>query len=328
MAKRYDAIDGLRTYSAIGIVLMHVLANGDYGLNGFLFKSLIPSFTNLVFLFMIISGFSMCCGYYEKIVKNEISLGGFYRRRFEKVWPFFAALCVLDVIISPSFASICEAFANMTLCFGFIDAEISVIGVGWFLGVVFIFYLIFPFFCYLISDKRRAWFSFGVALMLNIVCKYYFNVSRSNFAYSAVYFLAGGLIYIYRDKIAELSEKFRWLILLVCMSFAAVYYLAGGYTFIMLMLFSALLVYALKVKRGGVLINPVTRYVSSISMEIYLCHMVIYRLAEKLHLLNLGSSKKLSYIYSSILVLIGAIIFSVVLRAMLTKTRNFCKKFF
>ena len=252
MAKRYDAIDGLRTYSAIGIVLMHVLANGDYGLNGFLFKSLIPSFTNLVFLFMVISGFSMCCGYYEKIVKNEISLGDFYRRRFEKVWPFFAALCVLDVIISPSFASMCEAFADMTLCFGFIDAEISVIGVGWFLGVVFIFYMIFPFFCYLISDKRRAWFSFGVALMLNIVCKYYFNVSRTNFAYSAVFFLAGGLIYIYRDKIADLSQKFRWLILLVCMMFTAVYYLAGEYTFIMLMLFSALLVYALKVKRGGI----------------------------------------------------------------------------
>ena len=101
MAKRYDAIDGLRTYSAIGIVLMHVLANGDYGLNGFLFKSLIPSFTNLVFLFMVISGFSMCCGYYEKIVKNEISLGDFYRRRFEKVCgtvrsgcDYFSKLCL------------------------------------------------------------------------------------------------------------------------------------------------------------------------------------------------------------------------------------------
>ena len=66
--KRYDAIDGLRAFSAIGIVLMHVLANGNYALDGFVFESLIPSFTNLVFLFMIISGFAMCCGYYEKMV--------------------------------------------------------------------------------------------------------------------------------------------------------------------------------------------------------------------------------------------------------------------
>jgi hypothetical protein len=29
--------------------LMHVLSNGEYNLNGFVFKSLIPSFTNLVF---------------------------------------------------------------------------------------------------------------------------------------------------------------------------------------------------------------------------------------------------------------------------------------
>jgi peptidoglycan/LPS O-acetylase OafA/YrhL len=60
--KHYEAIDGLRAFSAIGIVLMHVLANGNYNLDGFVFKKLIPSFTNLVFLFMIISGFAMCCG--------------------------------------------------------------------------------------------------------------------------------------------------------------------------------------------------------------------------------------------------------------------------
>ena len=64
---RYDALDGVRAISAIGIVLMHVLANGNYNLSGFLFEKLIPSFTNLVFLFMVVSAFSMCCGYYEKI---------------------------------------------------------------------------------------------------------------------------------------------------------------------------------------------------------------------------------------------------------------------
>ena len=75
--KRYDAIDGLRAFSAIGIVIMHVLANGKYELSGFVFSSIIPSFTNLVFLFMVISGFAMCCGYYDKIINNELSVGQF-----------------------------------------------------------------------------------------------------------------------------------------------------------------------------------------------------------------------------------------------------------
>lgn len=46
----YGAIDGLRAYSALGIVLMHVLANGfNNQLNGFIYDKFIGSFANLVF---------------------------------------------------------------------------------------------------------------------------------------------------------------------------------------------------------------------------------------------------------------------------------------
>ena len=200
--KNYEAIDGLRAYSAIGIVLMHVLSNGKYKLSGFMFESLIPSFTNLVFLFMIISGFGMCCGYYTKVINNEISWRVFYGKRYARIWPYFAVLCILDLIVSPSMESLYEVFANLTLCFGLLpNANISVIGVGWFLGVVFVFYLIFPFFCYLISDKCRAWFSFFVALVFNVLCNVYFNANRGNFLYCAVFFMAGGLIFIYRQTL-------------------------------------------------------------------------------------------------------------------------------
>ena len=65
---RYEKLDGLRAFAAIGIVMMHVLANGGYEIDGFLFERLIPSFTDFVFLFMVISAFSMCCGYYEKVL--------------------------------------------------------------------------------------------------------------------------------------------------------------------------------------------------------------------------------------------------------------------
>ena len=59
---RYEGIDGLKAYAIIGIALMHVLANGKYGIGGFVFGKLIPNFANLVFLFMMVSGFGMCCG--------------------------------------------------------------------------------------------------------------------------------------------------------------------------------------------------------------------------------------------------------------------------
>ena len=37
---------------------------------------------------MIISAFGMCCGYYNKIENNEISVNEFYKKRFQKILPF------------------------------------------------------------------------------------------------------------------------------------------------------------------------------------------------------------------------------------------------
>ena len=45
-ADRYEGIDGLKAYAIIGIALMHILANGEYELGGFVFDRMIPAFTN------------------------------------------------------------------------------------------------------------------------------------------------------------------------------------------------------------------------------------------------------------------------------------------
>ena len=72
--ENYSSLDGLRAYAAVGIVLMHVLANlmikpSDNILTG----NVIPWFTNFTLLFMIISAFSMCCGYYERVKSGAIT---------------------------------------------------------------------------------------------------------------------------------------------------------------------------------------------------------------------------------------------------------------
>ena len=101
MKERYEGIDGLKAYAILGIALMHILANGKYEASGFVFDQLIPSFTNLVFLFMMVSGFGMCCGYYQKFKEQKIGVGEFYTKRYSKIWPYFALLCVVDFVISP-----------------------------------------------------------------------------------------------------------------------------------------------------------------------------------------------------------------------------------
>ena len=57
-SERYGALDGLRTYAAIGIVLMHVLSNiGVKPSDNYLTETLIPWFTDFTLMFMVVSGF-------------------------------------------------------------------------------------------------------------------------------------------------------------------------------------------------------------------------------------------------------------------------------
>lgn len=311
MKERYGAIDSLRMIACIGIMMMHIQANNNYEIIGYFYNTVIPSFTNFVFLFITVSAFGMCCGYYEKVMNQTISLSDFYAKRFKKILPFFGFLVFIDVALSPSRAALYEAFADLTLLFGFLPnaGNISVIGVGWFLGLVFVFYLCFPFFCVLLANRKRAWVSFAVSLLYNFVCANYFEVGRSNILYSACFFLAGGLIYLYRKELAKLSPCIA--VMLAALSIVA-YYLIGGNVINCLIVSACLLICAISV-RGG-LESRITRFFSNISMEIYLSHMVLFRVIEQLGLNTQFGNGWLQYLITVVLVLTATVIFSVVMK--------------
>ena len=326
-ADRYEGIDGLKAYAIIGIALMHVLANGEYGIGGFMFERLIPSFTNLVFLFMMVSGFGMCCGYYQKIIDQKISVEDFYKKRYIKIWPYFALLCALDFVISPSKESLFEVFANLTLCQGLLpNAKISVIGVSWTLAVIFVFYMLFPFFCFLMGNKKRAWGVAVVALVFNWLCSNYFNAGRTNIVYDAVYFIAGGLIFLYRKELAEFASKHKIIAGAILLIATVAYFALGGSTLTLLFFCVAALIYTLGCRTGGVLVNPVAKFLGGISFEIYLCHMVIYRVLEKLHLVHLFGNGLLAYIFTAVAVICGSVVFSVCAKWFLNKIETFLKE--
>ena len=248
MKEKYEGIDGLKAYAIIGIVLMHVIANGEYRIEGFVFERLIPSFTNLVFLFMMVSGFGMCCGYCQKFKDKKISVGDFYTKRYRKIWPYFALLCALDFVMSPSRSALYEVFANLTLCQGLLpNANISVIGVSWTLAVIFVFYMLFPFFCFLLENKKRAWMAVICAVIYNFVCSTYFfdeshiadrvavNFSaRTNILYCAVYFIVGGLFFLYRNELAEFASKHKVIAGGILLIATVAYFAVGGNTLTLL----------------------------------------------------------------------------------------------
>ena len=316
--KHYDALNGLRAFSAIGIALMHIMFNGNYNIGGFVGEKFIGYMGELVYLFMIISAFSMCCGYFEKISKNQISPSAFYARRFEKIFPFFALMCVLDFAVAPSVNTAAELFAELTLCFGLLPNPcMSVIGVGWFIGLIFVFYICFPFFCTLIENKRRAWLFFAVSVVFSLLCRFYFfdenhivNMDyRANIIYVSPYFFAGGLIYLYRDTLSVIADKAKYIVLIACIGAAALYFWKGKYFWAELPLFSLLVIYGLQ-SRSLLLDNRVTKFLSSISMEIYLCHMLFFKALQKVKLTHLFGSDVASYIVTSVMVIALAVAFS------------------
>lgn len=147
---------------------------------------------------MMVSGFSLCCGYYYQRIKDgTITPNNFYKKHYLRILPFFTILCFLDLAISPNFGSLYEVFANLTLCFGLLPptSEIHVIGVGWFWGIVFLFYMLFPFFVFMIDNKRRAWTSLVLALLFAyIIFEYYSNPGRKYMIYCAPLFVIGGIV--------------------------------------------------------------------------------------------------------------------------------------
>ncbi len=296
---------------------MHVATNNSYDISGFVYDKLIASFSNFVFLFMVISAFGMCCGYLEKVLNNQISLESFYFKRYSKILPFFAFLVLIDIIMSPSKESLIEGFADVTLLFGLFPNDISVIGVGWFLGLIFVFYLIFPFYCVLIKTRKRAWVAFVISLLLNYVGGSYFDIGRTNIIYCLCYLIAGGLIYLYRKELEQFSSKYLWISLGTIIVTVVLYFLIGGNTITMLLVSASMLIYALGRTRGRGLSNPFTKFISSISMEIYLSHMVIFRVIERLGINTMIGNGWVQYAVTVAIVLVGAIIFSAVMKKIL-----------
>lgn len=79
------------------------------------------------------------------------------------------------------------------------------------------------------------------------------------------------------------------------------------------------------VKWGG-LVNPVAKFLGGICFEIYLCHMVIYRVLEKLHFVHLFGKGLLAYIFTAVAVICGSVVFSVCAKWFLNKFKSIVKE--
>lgn len=287
---------------------------------GVLTERIIPSFDYLVYLFMIISGFGMCNGYYQKLKDGNYDLNKFYSRRYKKTVPFFSILIIVNCILEFNRENIFEGLMEITMLFGFLpNNSLSVIGVAWTLGAIFAFYIIFPFVVFLLNDKRKGIIFLIVTLGITYMCQSYFMTEkfvtsnftmRHSFLFCLPYFLSGGLIYLYRNELSATVNLHKRAVLLGCVILAVGYLLSpdeiGGFDMIVpktLILYSAM-VCAVLGEQNKWLSNRFTKFISEISMEMYLAHMVVFRVVEKLHIEKVCDDAILRYVITYFMVVL------------------------
>jgi peptidoglycan/LPS O-acetylase OafA/YrhL len=204
---------------------------------------------------------------------------------------------------------------------GSVFNDISVVGVGWFLGIIFLFYMLFPFFVFLMDNKRRAWITMGVVVLLFFSVKFYFHpvkgtsFGNDSFMRFAPIFMIGGLVYLYREKFVNLSMCFRWILRILTIGYTTWFFVFPEMRFslsnlVMYVLWILYAVSEVSLKRRTLLNNQVMAFFSGISMEIYLCHMMFFRVVEKFHFEKIILDNDMNYWTTSVLVLIGATTFA------------------
>lgn len=320
--EKYSNIDGLRAIAAISIVVMHVLKNTDYNLKGAFFEKVIGQFEIFVAMFFIISSFGMCCGYYTAVKEQKLNINQFYLKRIKKILPLFMLLVFIELVFQGFDSSaLWEGGADIFLLFGFLpNACMDIVGVGWSLGVIFVFYFIFPAFVVALWTKKRAWVVFAISLFYFEAVSGYFYISepihRGNFLSWMCFFVAGGLVYLYKDKLIELWKKksvkyILWGIFGITVVLFFMKSMAQYKTIITLSMFSVLLIFSICAK-SRLLSNKYITFLGNISFEIYLSHMFVFRFWEKLNLCHITKNSLADYIITCIVVITGSACFSVI----------------
>ena len=160
----------------------------------------------------------------------------------------------------------------------------------------------------------------------NFLCQLYFFdeqhvlgnfMERENILYSAIFFMAGGLIYLYRDELERL-KNIRIVAVFFLAITASAYYFLSQNDLVMAVFSVAIIIFAITTD-GKLGENKLIKKLSSISFEVYLSHMMIYRVLEKLKINHMFGLNAISYGVTAVLTLTGAIAFSYIAKVVLEK---------
>ena len=132
----------------------------------------------------------------------------------------------------------------------------------------------------------------------------------------AVYFVIGGALYLYKDYIQEkVGRVSTFAVLLATSAITMVWYLIPANEFFLLftektvILFAMWMVLAIS-QPMKLLGNSITKALSQVSLEVYLSHMMIFRVIEKLGIADRINNGNIAYGVVLLLTIVLTIVFA------------------
>lgn len=137
--------------------------------------------------------------------------------------------------------------------------------------------------------------------------------ARHNFLYCAPWILGGAVVYNHRNDIKIFVQQNKWIWFAFCIAITIGWFFLpnSNIGFLMvknLLLFMPWFMYIISVD-NKILNNKVMKYLSEISLELYLAQMVVFRVVEKVHCLYLIGHGWSSFLLVWFAVVVGLIVF-------------------
>ena len=167
-----------------------------------------------------------------------------------------------------------------------------------------------------LNSPKRGIVSFVISLVITYMCQCYFMterfvtenfVMRHSFLYCLPYFLIGGIVYLYKDEIERFVNQFKVISFCVVLALTVGYYITPDViNSINIVVIKTLILYTgwLGLALGydnRLMNNKFTNYISNLSMEMYLSHMVVFRIVEKIGIMERIESPVIRYMTTYLL---------------------------
>jgi len=304
---RLDFLDSLRCFAIIYVVISHlaVIPKPNLSIPEWIEPLIVNGGDAGVSLFFILSAFSLTYSMDARSGETMLTRS-FYIRRFFRIVPLFYLMILLywirDAAIFNVMHPLSEVLINASLLFNLVPACITgFVWASWTIGVIALFYLLFPLIHRYIRNLNAALALFVVSVLISwgwsyFVLNYgeatgYLKADDINFVLNFGFlqnlpvFICGVVIYrLFFDYLVKMNQKARRLSGLICIFSFAFFYAAlltehmqnllWGMNILRGICFS-LLVLGLGLKPFGFLVNSKTAYLGKVSYSMYLFHPLL-----------------------------------------------------